>query len=129
MSADETATAPGEGTGAKLAKLKPAFQRDGGVVTAGNASSLADGAAALVLLSGRKLKALGLAPLARIRGFADAAQGWLRCVPRCGAALFRALQPSATLSAASFLSSARVVHDVAESRGAEGSGACRPRTS
>ena len=49
----------------KLAKLKPAF-RDGGTVTAGNASQVNDGAAAVLLASGEKAKALGLQPLARI---------------------------------------------------------------
>ncbi len=48
-----------------LARLKPAF-RQGGTVTAGNSSGINDGAAALVLVSERKLKELGLTPLARI---------------------------------------------------------------
>lgn len=55
-----------------LARLKPAF-RDGGSVTAGNASGLNDGAAALVLMSDRKAAALGLRPLVRI--VASAAAG------------------------------------------------------
>ncbi len=50
---------------AKLATLKPAF-REGGTVTAGNASSLNDGAAALLLMSARKAAELGLRPLARV---------------------------------------------------------------
>jgi acetyl-CoA acetyltransferase family protein len=49
----------------KLAKLKPAF-REGGTVTAGNASQVNDGAAALLLTSREKAKELGLAPVARI---------------------------------------------------------------
>jgi acetyl-CoA acetyltransferase family protein len=49
---------------AQLAKLKPAF-RSGGTVTAGNASGLNDGAAALVLMSAARAKALGMKPLAR----------------------------------------------------------------
>lgn len=49
-----------------LAKLRPAFRSDGGTVTAGNASGLNDGAAALVLVSEAKLRELGLQPLARI---------------------------------------------------------------
>jgi 3-oxoadipyl-CoA thiolase len=49
----------------KLAALKPAF-RKGGTVTAGNASSLNDGAAAILLMSESKANALGLEPLARI---------------------------------------------------------------
>jgi acetyl-CoA C-acetyltransferase len=52
----------------KLPLLKPAFKKDGGVVTAGNASSLNDGAAALVVMSGARAKAGRHAPLARILG-------------------------------------------------------------
>ncbi|MBI3297583.1 MAG: thiolase family protein [Elusimicrobia bacterium] len=55
----------------KLAKLKPAF-RKGGTVTAGNASSLNDGAAAVLLMEASKAKALGLKPLALWRGAAAA---------------------------------------------------------
>jgi acetyl-CoA C-acetyltransferase len=54
-----------------LRKLKPAFKKDG-TVTAGNASGLNDGAAALVLMSADKAKELQLKPLARIRSFASA---------------------------------------------------------
>lgn len=49
-----------------LAKLKPAFKKDGGTVTAGNASGLNDGASVLLIMSEEKAKALNLAPLARI---------------------------------------------------------------
>lgn len=56
-----------------LAKLKPAFAKDGGTVTAGNSSGLNDGAAALLLMSAEKAKALNLKPLARI--VASAAAG------------------------------------------------------
>ena len=56
---------------AQLAALKPAF-RKGGSVTAGNASGLNDGAAALVLMSARRARALGLRPLARWLGGAAA---------------------------------------------------------
>ncbi|XP_059437219.1 acetyl-CoA acetyltransferase 2 isoform X3 [Corylus avellana] len=59
---------------AKLRKLKPSFKEDGGSVTAGNASSISDGAAALVLVSGEKALQLGLQVIAKIKGFADAAQ-------------------------------------------------------
>ena len=52
----------------KLAGLKPAFKTDGSV-TAGNASGINDGSAALVLMSAEKAKALGLKPLARILGY------------------------------------------------------------
>lgn len=49
-----------------LAKLRPAFRSQGGTVTAGNASGLNDGAAALLLASGRSIQELGLKPLARV---------------------------------------------------------------
>lgn len=52
-----------------LAKLRPAFKPDGSV-TAGNASGINDGAAALIVMSEEKAKALGLKPLARIRSYA-----------------------------------------------------------
>ena len=54
-----------------MAKLKPAFKKDG-TVTAGNASGINDGAAALVLMSADKAKDLGLKPLATIKSFASA---------------------------------------------------------
>jgi acetyl-CoA acetyltransferase family protein len=54
---------------ASLAALKPAFKRDGGV-TAGNASGIVDGGAALVVAGERAVTALGLAPLARLTGWA-----------------------------------------------------------
>ena len=49
-----------------LAKLKPAFRKEGGTVTAGNSSGLNDGAAALLVMSEEKAKALNLKPLARV---------------------------------------------------------------
>jgi acetyl-CoA C-acetyltransferase len=52
-----------------LAGLKPAFDK-GGTVTAGNASGINDGAAALVVMSAKKAAELGLKPLAKIKGFA-----------------------------------------------------------
>lgn len=59
---------PREGvTAEKLAKLKPAFKKDG-TVTAGNASGINDGAAALVLMSKEKAEELGIKPMAVIRG-------------------------------------------------------------
>ncbi|QDR80291.1 acetyl-CoA C-acetyltransferase [Sporomusa termitida] len=54
----------------KLSGLKPAFKKDG-TVTAGNASGINDGAAALVVMSAAKASALGLKPLARIRAYAS----------------------------------------------------------
>jgi acetyl-CoA C-acetyltransferase len=54
----------------KMSKLPPAFQKEGGTVTAGNASGINDGAAALVVMVADRAKELGLKPLARIRGYA-----------------------------------------------------------
>jgi acetyl-CoA C-acetyltransferase len=59
-------------TAEKLAGLRPAFQPKDGTVTAGNASGINDGAAALVVMSDAAAKARGLKPLARIRGWAAA---------------------------------------------------------
>ncbi|MDH4611023.1 acetyl-CoA C-acetyltransferase [Pseudomonas sp. BN102] len=68
----DTDEGPRAGTTAEsLAKLKPAFKKDGSV-TAGNASTLNDGAAAVVLMSAAKAEALGLPVLARIKGYANA---------------------------------------------------------
>lgn len=66
----------------KIPGLKPAFTKDGSV-TAANASTLNDGASALILVSKEKAKELGLKPLAKIRGFADAAQDpmWFTTTP------------------------------------------------
>ena len=66
----------------KIPGLKPAFSKDG-TVTAANASTLNDGASAVVLVSKEKAEELGLKPLARIRGFADAAQDpmWFTTAP------------------------------------------------
>jgi len=63
---------PRHGTTLEAMKtLKPAFDKNG-TVTAGNASGINDGAAAVVLASAKKVKELGLKPLARIRSFASA---------------------------------------------------------
>ena len=66
----------------KIPGLKPAFQKDG-TVTAANASSMNDGAAALILVGEEKLKELNLKPLARILSFADAEQApeWFTTSP------------------------------------------------
>ena len=66
----------------KIPELKPAFQKDG-TVTAANASTLNDGAAALVMMSREKAEQLGLKPLARILGYADAEQTpeWFTTTP------------------------------------------------
>ena len=67
-----------------LAKLKPAFQPDGGTVTAGNAPGITDGAAALVIGSEEALN--GAQPMARITGYAqaDVAPEWLFEAPITG---------------------------------------------
>jgi acetyl-CoA C-acetyltransferase len=57
----------------KIASLKPAFGKEG-TVTAANASTMNDGAAAVVLMSSEKAKELGIRPLAIIHGYADAEQ-------------------------------------------------------
>lgn len=66
----------------KIPELKPSFQA-AGTVTAANASTLNDGAAALVLMSREKAGELGLKPLARIAGYADAEQApeWFTTTP------------------------------------------------
>ncbi len=58
----------------KLAKLRPAFDRNHGTITAGNASFLTDGGAAVLLMSEEKAKELGLKPKARIVDFAFSGQ-------------------------------------------------------
>jgi len=66
----------------KIPGLKPVFTKEG-TVTAANASTLNDGAAAVILMSKEKMMALGLKPIAKIRGFADAAQDpmWFTTTP------------------------------------------------
>jgi acetyl-CoA C-acetyltransferase len=73
---------PGKGDPSKFAGLKPAFAKDG-TVTAANASSINDGASALVLASERAVKEHGLEPLARIVGYGAAAQApeWFTTAP------------------------------------------------
>lgn len=61
----------GEANAEQLAKMKPAFKKDGSV-TAGNASGLNDGAAALVLATGETVRAHGLKPMVRLVGYAHA---------------------------------------------------------
>jgi acetyl-CoA C-acetyltransferase len=55
----------------KIPGLKPAFSKEG-TVTAANASTMNDGASAVILMSKEKMEALGLTPIAKIKGFADA---------------------------------------------------------
>lgn len=66
----------------KISSLRPAFTKDG-TVTAANASTINDGAGAMVLMSEAKAKELGLTPLAYIKGYADAAQEpkWFTTAP------------------------------------------------
>ncbi|HMG92975.1 MAG TPA: acetyl-CoA C-acyltransferase, partial [Chryseolinea sp.] len=66
----------------KIPSLKPAFSKDG-TVTAANASTLNDGASALLLVSKEMAQQLGIKPIAKIRGFADAAQDpmWFTTTP------------------------------------------------
>jgi len=66
----------------KIPGLRPVFNKDGSV-TAANASTINDGAAALILVSKKKMEELGLTPIAKIIGFADAAQEpiWFTTAP------------------------------------------------
>jgi acetyl-CoA C-acetyltransferase len=66
----------------KIPELKPAFSKDG-TVTAANASTMNDGAAALVLMSQEKADALGIKPIAIIKSYADAEQApeWFTTTP------------------------------------------------
>ncbi|MCF6240564.1 MAG: acetyl-CoA C-acyltransferase [Bacteroidales bacterium] len=66
----------------KIPALRPVFQKDG-TVTAANASTINDGAAALILMSKEKADELGLKPIARILGYADAAHEpeWFTTAP------------------------------------------------
>jgi acetyl-CoA C-acetyltransferase len=73
---------PAKGDPGKLASLRPAFAKDG-VVTAGNASSIDDGAAALVIAAGSEAGKRGLKPLGRIVSYATWAQDpqWFTTAP------------------------------------------------
>ncbi|RMG76500.1 MAG: acetyl-CoA C-acyltransferase [Bacteroidetes bacterium] len=66
----------------KVSALRPAFQKDG-TVTAANASTLNDGASALILMSKEKVEELGIKPIAKIVSYADAAQQpeWFTTAP------------------------------------------------
>ncbi|TDO15396.1 MULTISPECIES: acetyl-CoA C-acetyltransferase [Halomonas] len=68
----DTDEGPRDVTAEKLAGMRPAFKKDG-TVTAGNASSINDGAAVVMLCSAEKAKALGLEPLAHIKAYSNAA--------------------------------------------------------
>lgn len=82
----------------KIPTLKPAFEKDG-TVTAASSSPINDGASALVLMSRKKADELGLKPLARILGFADAEQepAWFTTAPTLAvprALKFAGVEPS-----------------------------------
>ncbi|GAB4378634.1 MAG: acetyl-CoA C-acyltransferase [Salibacteraceae bacterium] len=66
----------------KIPSLRPAFEKDG-TITAANASTMNDGASALVMMSAEKARELGLKPIAKIRSYADAAQNsvWFTTAP------------------------------------------------
>lgn len=70
LKADETPRR--DSTLEALTRLRPAFA-EGGTITAGNAPGLSDGAAAVVVMSGARMRELGLTPLARVTGYAQAA--------------------------------------------------------
>jgi acetyl-CoA C-acetyltransferase len=73
---------PVRGDPARFGELRPAFQKDG-TITAANASSISDGAAALVVASERAVKQHGLTPLARVVGYGASAQApeWFTTAP------------------------------------------------
>ena len=72
-----------DSTAESLARLRPAFQPDGGTVTAGNASSINDGASALVVCDEEWAKSHGIKPIARILGYATGglAPEWVMMAP------------------------------------------------
>jgi acetyl-CoA C-acetyltransferase len=79
-----------------LAKMKPAFKKEGGTVTAANASQINDGASAMVVLSAEAARRLGVKPMARVLGYATGgcAPEWVmmapeRSIQRCAAKLAR----------------------------------------
>ena len=78
----DTDEEPGRGNVAKIGKLRPAFDKEG-TVTAANASSINDGAAAVVLMSREAADAAGIKPLAKVVGYAQHAQEpiWFTTAP------------------------------------------------
>ena len=66
----DTDERPMETSMEKMAKLRPAFVKDG-TVTAGNASGINDGAGAVLMMSGEKAKEMGLEPMAKVKAFAS----------------------------------------------------------
>jgi acetyl-CoA C-acetyltransferase len=67
----------------RIPQLRPAFRKDGGTVTAASSSSISDGAAALVVMSGAEAERRGLKPLAVVRGHTTHAQApaWFTTAP------------------------------------------------
>jgi len=78
----DTDEAPAKAMPEKIPALKPAFKKDG-TVTAANASSISDGAAALVMMRASTAKSLGITPLARVVGHSQHAQepAWFTTAP------------------------------------------------
>ena len=70
-------------TAESLAGLRPAFQRDGGTVTAANASAINDGASAMLVMSAERAEKLGVKPMARVTGYATGgtAPEWVMMAP------------------------------------------------
>ncbi|MGB3589245.1 MAG: acetyl-CoA C-acyltransferase [Tunicatimonas sp.] len=81
----------------KIPNLRPVFSKEG-TVTAANASTINDGAAAMVLVSEKKLKELNLKPVAKILGFADAAQDPLWFTTSPALAIPKAIQQAGVSS-------------------------------
>lgn len=76
----------------KVTTLRPAFKKDGGTVTAANSSKINDGAATMVVVSGKLCKELNLKPLFKVRGFGDAARDPLEFTTAPADAIPRALR-------------------------------------
>ena len=76
----------------KVSTLRPAFKKEGGTVTAANSSKLNDGAAAMIVISGKLCKELDLKPLFKIRGFGDAARDPVEFTTAPSEAIPRALK-------------------------------------
>ncbi len=89
----DTDEEPGNGRTDKMSKLRPAFDKEG-TITAGNASSINDGAAAIVIMSETKAKELGITPIARIVSQVSAAQEPLYFTTAPGKAISKVLTKS-----------------------------------
>jgi acetyl-CoA acyltransferase len=72
ISVEQDETIRPETTMESLAALRPAFNPQGGTVTAGTSSQISDGASAMLMMSAEKAQALGLTPIARVKGMAVA---------------------------------------------------------